>query len=215
MKDFLTKNWLKMLLLLVVAFLFWLTFRGCKPTDTSSIVKIDSLISVNKKINYSYDSLTLEYKKIKYNDSVTKASLFQKLLVTKKQLNKTERNVNNLIAIADSLKQSLDTLSYVENCDSLIIEVKAFMFSNEELQKQYNEVLTQFTLEQAYNDSLMKQKDKLYSELRIAADEVNKNYDAFKNQYWKAEKSRQLNKNLTRGLAAAVLILGITVLINK
>jgi len=111
MKDFLTKNWLKMLLLLVVAFLFWLTFRGCKPTDSSSMKIVDSLVSVNKKINYSYDSLTLEYKKVKYNDSVTKANLFQGLLVTKKQLNRTEKRVNNLIGIADSLKEALDTLA--------------------------------------------------------------------------------------------------------
>jgi len=215
MIEFLKKNWLKMLLLLVVAFLFWLVIRTDHKTDDTNLKKVDSLVLVNKKIIYSYDSLSLEYKKVKYNDSVTKSNLFKNLLVTKKALNKTERKVNDLIAISDSLKEALDTVAYVKNCDSLIIEVKALMFSNEELQKQYNELLTQFMLEQANNDSVMLQKDKLYSDLRIASDEVIKNYDAFRNQYWKAEKSRKLNKNLTRGLAAAVLILGITVLVNK
>lgn len=215
MKDFLTKNWLKMLLLLVVAFLFWLTFRGCKPTDSSSIVKIDSLISVNKKINYSYDSLSIEYKKIKYNDSVTKSNLFKNLLVTKNQLTKTEKKVFGLIDDMDVLKKQLDTVEYVKSCDSLVTEVKSLVFSNEALQKEYNELITQFMLEQTSNDSIILQKDKLYSDLRISADEVNRNYDAFRNQYWKAEKGRQLNKNITRGLAAAVLILGISLIISK
>lgn len=215
MKQFIKDNWLKMLLLLGAAFLVFVMFRKCNNVDNSAVFREnDSLRAAIKSNAKFYIDALKEQEKKRIADSAARSDAEKKLYVTRVKLDKVSNRVEELIAKGDSLKTALDSASYVRNCDSLQSEASALVFSNKALVSQYDELYRRSVQADAENDSIQARKDMLYSQLRIYSDSLSSNSIKLQKDFLKAERGRRQNQALSRGLAGAVLVLGISLLIS-
>lgn len=204
-----------MLLLLGAAFLVFVMFRKCNNVDNSAMFREnDSLRAAIRSNAKFYIQALKEQEKKRVADSAARSDAEKKLYVTRVKLDKANDKVSTLIAIGDSLKAALDTPAYVLNCDSLQSEASALVFSNRALVSQYDELYKRVVRADAENDSIALQKDKLYSQLRTYTDSLSAHSVKTELAFIEAERKRRQNQALTRGLAGAVLVLGISLLIS-
>lgn len=215
MKEFIKNNWLKVLLLLGAALLVVIMFRKCNNVDNSAIFRENDSLRAAIKMNAKLYTETLKnQEKKRVADSAARSDAERRLYSTRARLDKANSVVLDLVAKGDSLKAAFDSAAYVSNCDSLQSEASALVFSNRALVSQYDELYKRAVQADAENDSLQIRKDKLYSQLRVYSDSLSVHSVELEQDFLKAEKGRRRNQAMTRGLAGAVLVLGISLLIS-
>jgi hypothetical protein len=213
--KFLKQNWKMLLLILVAAFLVWLLFRSCKSVDHSAEYRrSDSLALIIKIDRAKWIADSSDFAERKYVDSVEKEVLKRQLIIAKAEFYKADAKVSHYITVADSLREILDTVAYVKNCDSLIIEVEGLQFSNRELQTQYEETLQRMSDEVENHYVILANQQRTYNQLYDRTLQVLVINETLEKELRKAEKGRKFNKTLNRVLAAAVLVLGGAVLVK-
>jgi len=205
MKD----NWMLIVAAVIFFFIFIIIFRGCdgKGTVKDNQNKIDSLTAIVKFQDEEYWKMIDRFK-IK-EDSMSKI-----IAATKKKVDSVGRSYEKvswyarlLVQRGDSLKAQLDTISFMNNCDDLAVEVIRL----DSLARDY--VSMYEILEYNLTDALW-QKDSVINLQQVAYVNMKANFDScaaqavqINEQLKKALKQKKFNKTLTRILGGAVLVL--------
>lgn len=208
--DFIKKNWLTISIAIGVIFLLWVIFRGCnKPNlHTDEKVKLDSLNAIIERMKK--DSL-IKLHEDSVRDQVNSRKYDSLRNIEKQRLSELKYANNQAKEYAYKYQKAIsnhDTTAAISNCGELAKQVieKDIIISG-------FETITD-SLAKAHTESMLNKDRQIatWKGLYIAADSArieNKNkYNDLSKDYGKEVKANKFNKNLSRGLAIAVLILG-------
>lgn len=208
--DFIKKNWLGILIALGVIFLFWAIFRSCNTPNlhTDEKAKLDSLNAVIERMQK--DSL-IKLHEDSIRDQVDARKYDSLRNLEKQRLAELKIANNQAKEYAYKYQKAIgnhDTSAAISNCGDLARQVieKDIIISG-------FETITD-SLSKAHTESMLN-KDRqiaIWKGLYLAADSgriENKNkYNGLSKDYGKQVKANKFNKNLSRGLAIVVLVLG-------
>lgn len=197
-------------------FLIWLVFRGCDHVDpvSDNTKALDSLSKIIRD-----DKLIHEHRISIFKDQIDSLRLVINTNAVKSKMQEHQYDVVSwrlryFIRKSDSLKNQLDTSSYVVNCDSIIREAIHLDSLSREYIALYNKTVDDFQTQSELKDSIIIHQrvayDTLasrYNDLNVLATKINKDLQ-------KSEKGRKFNRTLNRILAGVVLVLGGKVLIK-
>lgn len=203
------KNWVTLMVIIVIFFLFWLLLRGChNPPVADYHDKIDSMeqIVVDRDMQHTAERNLFNTA----IDSLEKIIHLNKRYAAEARIDLQEasKTGKRLAAKNDSLKLLVSQLEYYENCDSMVVVIQELDSTARVYISMYDILQQNMDYQVELKDSVIAKQDVSYRELMQQMDNSTALNREINKAYLKSEKKRKFNKNLNRVLAAALLVVG-------
>lgn len=203
-----TAGWILAFFLLIAVIVLWKC--PAEPVNDRVAELEKQLAESEARFKVMDDSIKLEVAK---RDSMITDLTAEKEILSG-ELKIVGSQVTELTQRIRHAKVVRDTVTYYVSCDSLVVFADSLAYTIREYEYIVDSLLITYGEQLEAKDSMIKSRDQLYSEMRIAFNTVAQDYKDLSLKYGKEVKKHRLSKKLNIILGSAVIVLSGILIVN-